>query len=53
MTRAASMTLAMSAFSPIVLKKSKMQRQQNLRGSKQIADFGWRCPLRGCGKAAE
>jgi hypothetical protein len=38
---------------PIVLKKSKMPRQKNSRESELIADFGWRCPLRGCAKAAE
>jgi hypothetical protein len=35
----------------IVLKKSKMPRQQNSRKSELIVDFAWRCPLRACGKA--
>jgi len=30
-----------------------MPRQQNSRKSELIADFGWRCPLTVCGKAAE
>jgi hypothetical protein len=29
-------------FWPIVLKKSKMPRQQNSRKSEMITDFGWR-----------
>jgi hypothetical protein len=40
-------------FVPIVLKKSEMPPQQNLRKSELIADFGWRCPLRVREKAAE
>jgi hypothetical protein len=40
-------------FVPIVLKKSKMPRQQNSRKGEPIVDFGWQCPLRVCGKAAE
>jgi hypothetical protein len=43
----------MSAFVRIVLKKSKMPRQQNSRKGEPIVDFGWQCPLRICGKAAE
>jgi hypothetical protein len=38
---------------PIPLKKSKMPPQQSSRKSDLIADFGWRCPLRVCGKATE
>jgi hypothetical protein len=37
----------------IVLKKSKMPRQQNSRKSELIADFGWQCALRAFGKATE
>jgi hypothetical protein len=37
----------------IVLKKSKMPRQQNSRKGELIADFGWQCALRAFGKATE
>ena len=37
-------------FRRILLKKSKMPRQQNLRKSDLIAGFGWRCPLIARGK---
>jgi hypothetical protein len=40
-------------FVPIVLKKSKMLRQQNSRKGEPIVDVGWQCPRRVCGKAAE
>lgn len=38
---------------PIVLKKSKVACQKNLRKSGLIADFGWRCPLKVCGEIAD
>jgi hypothetical protein len=40
-------------FGPILLKKSKMLRQQNSRKGELIADLGWRCPFRVGGKVAE
>jgi hypothetical protein len=43
----------MSAFTRIVVKKTKMPRPQNSSKSKLIADFGWQCALRACGKATE
>jgi hypothetical protein len=35
------------------VEKVEMPPQQNSRKSELIAGFGWRCPLKVCGKAAE